>query len=303
MPSQMQSNQHTTVEDVDEDEDEETDSQPRRWRAPHNPNTILISSEDDDIEILEDKKKKKKLTKSKTQPAKKPETQPSKKPAKKSAKKAAQESDREESEEESKEAELERLQQDWTSTTYTFFDPTPSIEYIDGRRVHVFSCNAGRCRGKGANPRLVNRYLGTKDASLTASRQLGMSSEKHGGKNQPLTALFERAGGKGKVTYSHTQHTTAERWAEIVRWVAENRRPFSIVKDREFVSLMKTGRPGIKIPSPATVSRDVKMVFVNSRERISRMLREHDGAVRMPEWPSSTIEVQQGSETHGDEEI
>ncbi|KAF8801351.1 hypothetical protein BYT27DRAFT_7115214, partial [Phlegmacium glaucopus] len=48
----------------------------------------------------------------------------------------------------------------------------------------------------------------------------------------------------------------------IIRWVAENMRPFSIVKDRGFQSLMKTGRPRYYIPCPATVSRDVRKVFV-----------------------------------------
>jgi hypothetical protein len=33
------------------------------------------------------------------------------------------------------------------------------------------------------------------------------------------------------------------------------------------------------IPSPVTVSRDVKMVFANTRKRIAKMLQEHDGAL------------------------
>ncbi|KAF9565457.1 hypothetical protein CPC08DRAFT_629917, partial [Agrocybe pediades] len=128
----------------------------------------------------------------------------------------------------------ECLQADWTSTTYAFFEPTPDIEYIDGRRVHVFKCAAGRCKGKGANPRHVNHYLGTKDSSLMSNlrkhakicfgedavkaadncRSLSAARDvvkKLGLRNQLLTALLERAGGKGKVTYSHMQHTTAER--------------------------------------------------------------------------------------------
>jgi hypothetical protein len=36
---------------------------------------------------------------------------------------------------------------------------------------------------------------------------------------------------------------------------------------------MKTGRPGYHIPSAETVSRDVKNVFVNVRQRIAKMLR------------------------------
>jgi coproporphyrinogen III oxidase len=40
---------------------------------------------------------------------------------------------------------------------------------------------------------------------------------------------------------------------------------------------MKTGRPEYYIPSPTTVSRDVKQVFANVRKRIGKMLQEHDG--------------------------
>ena len=61
--------------------------------------------------------------------------------------------------------------------------------------------------------------------------------------------------------------------AEIVRWVAESKRPFQIVKDRGFQTLMKTGRPAYQIPSPETVSRDVKKVFVRVRKRIAKMLQ------------------------------
>ena len=75
-----------------------------------------------------------------------------------------------------------------------------------------------------------------------------------------ILAKFQRAG-KGKVSYRHTQHTKAEARcvpliqfslptflspfvphfrAEIVCWVSESKRPFKIVEDRSFQSLMKT---------------------------------------------------------------
>jgi hypothetical protein len=40
---------------------------------------------------------------------------------------------------------------------------------------------------------------------------------------------------------------------------------------------MKTGRPDYYIPSPTTVSRDVKRVFANVRKCIAKMLQEHNG--------------------------
>lgn len=60
---------------------------------------------------------------------------------------------------------------------------------------------------------------------------------------------------------------------EIVRWVSESLRPFTIVQDRGFQSLMKTGRPEYYIPSSSTVSRDVKLVFARTRQHIAKMLQ------------------------------
>lgn len=54
-------------------------------------------------------------------------------------------------------------------------------------------------------------------------------------------------------------------------------RPFLIVKDRGFLSLMKTGRPGYWVPSPTTVARDIKQVYTRTRARIGHLLREYDG--------------------------
>jgi hypothetical protein len=67
--------------------------------------------------------------------------------------------------------------------------------------------------------------------------------------------------------------------AEIVRWVAESKRPFQVVSDRGFQSLMKTGRPEYYIPSPTTVSRDVRKVFANTQKHIANMLQEYEGAL------------------------
>jgi hypothetical protein len=59
--------------------------------------------------------------------------------------------------------------------------------------------------------------------------------------------------------------------AEIVRRVAENKRPFQIVNDHGFQSLMKTGCPAYHIPLAETVSHDVKRVFVEACKCITEM--------------------------------
>ena len=60
---------------------------------------------------------------------------------------------------------------------------------------------------------------------------------------------------------------------KIVKWVAEKRRPFGIVEDPQFIFLMKTGCPGYHLPSAPTVARDVKHVFIEMCQRISKMLK------------------------------
>jgi hypothetical protein len=87
-----------------------------------------------------------------------------------------------------------------------------------------------------------------------------------------ISAAFERQG-KGVVTYSNRQHTRAKTRVELVRWVSKSLRPFSIVKDESFHCLMKTRWPGYYIPSPKTVSRDVKQVFAKMCIRIAKLLR------------------------------
>ena len=134
---------------------------------------------------------------------------------------------------------LERLSNDWNSPVYVFFKPTPSIEYIKDRRVHVFECRAKHCKGK-VNGRMVRRYLDTSDAKSTSNlrkharlcwgvetvaaadeaRNMGAALEMltlH--KDGSIAEAFERKG-KGKVTYSHRQHTTTQ-----TRCVNVSRRP------------------------------------------------------------------------------
>lgn len=75
------------------------------------------------------------------------------------------------------------------------------------------------------------------------------------------------------VLIVHSSWSDVNDRAEIVKWVAESLRPFEVVQDKGFQSLMKTGRPEYYIPSPSTVSRDVRQVFVRTRKRIAKMTK------------------------------
>ena len=133
--------------------------------------------------------------------------------------------------EESAEEELKRLSQEWNSPIYVFFKPMSSIEYIKGRRVHVFACAAKHCMGKG-NGRMVRRYLDTADAKSTGNlrkhakicwgedavsaadntKDVRAAREVLGkieSVDSSITAAFKRIA-KDKITYSHRQNTTTE---------------------------------------------------------------------------------------------
>ena len=119
-----------------------------------------------------------------------------------------------------------RLQKEWTSPVYAFFDPVPTIRVIDDRRIHEFACSARGCKAK------VRRYLDTKDARSTGNMRKHVKMcwgveplevadntknaneartkvVKNIQRNGSIVMAFERKG-KGQVTYSHRQHTRAE---------------------------------------------------------------------------------------------
>jgi hypothetical protein len=130
----------------------------------------------------------------------------------------------------------ERISKDWNSPVYVFFKPTPSIEYINSQRVHVFECAAKGCKGCG-NGRYVHRYLDTSDSKSTSNlrkhakicwtedivaladktKDVKAAREALGNlKNvdASITAAFQRIA-KSKVSYSHRQHTKTEAWYAI----------------------------------------------------------------------------------------
>ncbi|KAF8258098.1 hypothetical protein EI94DRAFT_1527355, partial [Lactarius quietus] len=174
----------------------------------------------------------------------------------------------------------ERLSKDWDAPIYAFFKPMPVVEYIDQCKAHVFECTAHSCHG---------RFLDTGDAKSTSNlrrhaklcwgeENVTMADDAHDAKtarealrhgkkvNGSIMSAFQHVA-KGQVTYSHRQHTKLE-----VR-----KRPFQIMNDCGFHSLMKTGRPEYHIPSQQTLSCDVRNVFVRVRGQVVKLLQEYDG--------------------------
>ncbi|KAG1751474.1 uncharacterized protein EDB91DRAFT_1045322, partial [Suillus paluster] len=183
----------------------------------------------------------------------------------------------------------ERLKKGWNPPVYAFYEPTPSIEYSDGWYSHVFKCMVKSCKQQ------VQRYLDKGDTKSTSNMAKHVKccwgAEAYEAVQEAKSATAAREGvitnllktgtitssfkikSKGKVTYSHRQHTKTETKAEIMHWVSESFRPFKTVNDRGFQSLMKTGHLEYYLPSLSTVSCNMKLVFANVQQWIAQMLQ------------------------------
>ena len=113
---------------------------------------------------------------------------------------------------------------DWNSPIYAFFRPIPTIGYKDGRRYHEFHCFVSTCS------KSVRQFLDKKDTGSTSNLHKhakicwGLDTVKAAmgaqnasearqilsqSKDGSIAAAFQIKG-KGKVTYSHRQHTRTE---------------------------------------------------------------------------------------------
>ncbi|KIK23459.1 hypothetical protein PISMIDRAFT_100559 [Pisolithus microcarpus 441] len=119
--------------------------------------------------------------------------------------------------------ESERLKQEWSSPIYAFFAQEPTIEYVTGWRSHVFWCMAKGCK-KG-----VRQFLDKSDAwstgnmckhvrvcwgedifhqiTQTKNATVACKAVKNYVKNGSIKVTLDC---KGKVGYSHRQHTKIE---------------------------------------------------------------------------------------------
>ncbi|KAG6839269.1 hypothetical protein C0991_004300, partial [Blastosporella zonata] len=201
------------------------------------------------------------------------------------------------------------------ASVYAFFDPKPTIEWhsyqprkkggkVVSRRYVKFRCSAPQCKSQGQHSRFV--YCATKGSDKTLTRNLRAHAEGCWGK-EALQAADRVEGGqaqardilKGRdnnlrdgsiltafenktrvtLTYSTRPPTVAETKANHVRWIAESKRPFEIVRDPGYLLNMKEGHPQQYVPSPSTVRRDVKEAFAGCRRKVAKILQDVEGAM------------------------
>ncbi|RDX45200.1 hypothetical protein OH76DRAFT_1304481, partial [Lentinus brumalis] len=180
----------------------------------------------------------------------------------------------------------DRIQKRWRSCIYAFFKPDVEIDWVDGRRCLVFRCAAKNCKtgkplrrflDKGDRSSGGNLFKHARkcwgDEAVDQAKDLGDATRVRATlvanilKNGAITEYFAPL--KKGVTYSNRPLTKLQTRYSF--------RPFAVATDPGFLRLMKIGRPTMYIPSPTTISRDVKLVLAVGRGRLSKMLQKYPG--------------------------
>lgn len=126
----------------------------------------------------------------------------------------------------------------------------------DGSPSHltfVFTCKTDPTRHKPITRRRSKSSEGTSNLQLGVSKCL----ERNGGAIQAIKA--------GTLPYSVAAHRTL-----IALHCAKNHRPFNSVLDEEYLQEVEMLRPGTVVPHPITVSRDIKLIYLE----LSKQVRE-----------------------------
>jgi hypothetical protein len=93
----------------------------------------------------------------------------------------------------------------------------------------------------------------------------------HGTKNiqDGVKACIKRAGTVTDTVRSTGQpYSAAAHCTLIAMWCAKNHRPFNFVLDEDYKAEIEMLRPGTILPSPQTVSRDIKSIYIEMSKSV-----------------------------------
>ena len=197
---------------------------------------------------------------------------------------------------------LECLQKSWHSQVYEFLKADVKIGHENGCKFHLFRCAANNAREVALSGNFLTlktmpehrtwRHM-LSSASVLMPSMLLLTSQNLGLVMGPsLLPLLIKV--SSQLGY-HTVHSQTKKLgdslispsyfllplitlfsAHIVRWCAESNRPLTMIKDRQFIMLMKVGCPCSTLPSPRTISRDLNNAFDNCHKHMDKLLHVFD---------------------------
>jgi len=143
----------------------------------------------------------------------------------------------------------------WKSPVYDHYDV--SVTRVEGKDKpyidFVFTCKYGSSN----HPPRRRRRMGTKDGTGNLHKAVGKCSQKP----QPVTAPHPT---------DNTAYSPAAHRALIALRCAVSKRPFNSVSDPLYAQEVQMLRPGTKLPSPSTVSRDIAAMYEGGSNIVKR---------------------------------
>ena len=164
------------------------------------------------------------------------------------------------------------IKRGWRSVIYAQYED-PVVERIDGDGIaQVFICKM--CTHQ------INRFQDTQDCNSTKALhkhakacltpeiyELAMHIDSQVTyARDPLTENQMRYTSMSCAYVTHLQFFRI--WC--CRWIVRRLRSFQILRDPEFLTLMKTGRPSLWVPSASTARNDTMSLFKQASVQIAR---------------------------------
>jgi len=149
----------------------------------------------------------------------------------------------------------------WKSPVYSHYNVTLRRDFDDddedspSTMFFVFTCKTDLARHK---PHLRPRE---KTSEGTANLKLG--AEKCDERNGVVGAASALDTGSIAPTYSVAAHR-----ALIALRCAKNHRPFNSILDEDYQTEVQMLRPGTVLPHPITVSRDIRVIYVETAKKV-----------------------------------
>lgn len=106
---------------------------------------------------------------------------------------------------------------------------------------------------------------------------------------------------KSIALFAHGSMYTKPRFRYLMaKWIFHNHRPFSIVQDEELLEMLRMLYAKVDIPSPNTISRDVREIFALTRKQVRVILQEYPGHLHicLDGWTSLNVYLFLGVTVH-----
>lgn len=153
----------------------------------------------------------------------------------------------------------------WKSSTYDHYNI--SLERCHDTRTLTFRFT---CRfDPDGHPSSTRRRLDTSQGTSNLERSRKKCMQQRGSNDAPAPTTPQPP----LLTYSQSKHR-----ALIAARCASSKRPFNSVADPYYTQEVEMLRPGTKLPSPATVSRDINMMYMFGAEAVREYFSVRDSS-------------------------